>query len=80
MNTVVQTSAKMWYETVKNWITEILSGTPNPQVSEQYVDVGVQAETKSTWQIVKYWFRETCCINSSELTSLGQNRVDKWRN
>lgn len=78
VNTGIQTSARMWYETVRNWITEILS-SPKPQVSAQYVDVGVQADTRSTFQIVKDWFRDVCSIRSSELSSLGRNKVAKWR-
>jgi hypothetical protein len=77
INTGMQTSARMWYQTVKNWIDELLS---KPAATGQYVDVGVQAETRSTWQIVKDWFRETCSVRSSELTSMGNNKVTKWRN
>jgi hypothetical protein len=44
------------------------------------VDVGVQAEPISVWQIVKDWFRETFCINSSDISSLGQTRVKIWIN
>jgi hypothetical protein len=36
----MQTSVRMWYETVRNWITEIPGTTTNPQ----YVDVGVQTK------------------------------------
>jgi hypothetical protein len=55
VNTGMQTSVRMWYETVRNWITEIPGTTTNPQ----YVDVGVR---------------------SSELSSMGYNKVEKWRN
>lgn len=60
-------------------ITEILGTTPN--TNPQYVDVGVQTQTntKSTFQIVKDWFLEVCSVRSSELSSLGQNKVAKWR-
>jgi hypothetical protein len=44
----------------------------------QYVDVGVQTEPQSTWQIVKEWFIDTFSINSSEITSIGNTRVNKW--
>jgi U3 small nucleolar ribonucleoprotein component len=45
------------------------------------VDASVQTEgTKSIWQIVKDWFRETFSIRSSELDSLGQVGVENWRN
>jgi hypothetical protein len=44
VNTGMQTSARMWLESIRNWITEIL-GIPNPQ----YVDVGVQTNAPSLW-------------------------------
>lgn len=75
VNTGMQTSARMWLESIRNWITEILS---NPQVSGQYVDVGIQTNTISTYQTVKNWFLEVCSIRSSELTDLGEKRVNKW--
>jgi DhnA family fructose-bisphosphate aldolase class Ia len=31
VNTGMQTSARMWYETVRNWIKAILDTTPNSQ-------------------------------------------------
>lgn len=46
----MQTSARMWLESIRNWITEIL-GT-NPQ-GGQYVDVGVQTNAPSIWTTVK---------------------------
>jgi hypothetical protein len=80
-NTGMQTSSRMWYEYIKNWIDEILSTpNPNPQ-APQYVDVGVQTNaTGSLWESVKQWFLEVCSIRSSELSSVGNNRVEKWRN
>ena len=78
VNTGMQTSARMWLESIRNWITEILSSSP--QVSDQYVDVGVQTNNISTYQIVKNWFLEVCSVRSSELTDLGQNNVNKWIN
>ena len=78
VNTGMQTSARMWLESIRNWITEILVATPNP--NPNYVDVGVQTNTISTWQTVKDWFRDVCSVRSSELSSLGRNKVAKWRN
>jgi hypothetical protein len=77
-NTGMQTSARMWYETVKIWITEILGSTSNP--NPQYVDVGVQTNAPSFWATVKQWFLEVCSVRSSELSSIGYNKVEKWRN
>jgi hypothetical protein len=77
VNTGMQTSSRMWFESIRNWINELLS-TPNPQ--GQYVDVEVQTNTISTFQIVKQWFLEVCSIRSSELSSMGYNKVEKWRN
>jgi len=74
----MQTSARMWYESVKNWIDEILGTPTNP--NPQYVDVGVQTNATSTWGTVKQWFLEVCSVRSSELTSLGETKVEKWRN
>ena len=78
VNTGMQTSARMWYQSVKNWIDEILGTTSN--TNPQYVDVGVQTNATSTWGTVKQWFLEVCSVRSSELSSLGQNKVAKWRN
>jgi len=69
------TSARMWLESIRNWITEILGSTTNPQ----YVDVGVQTNATSLWGTVKQWFLEVCSIRSSELSSLGYKKVIKWR-
>jgi len=83
VNTGMQTSGRMWLETVTNWINEILASpittNPNPH-TPQYVDVGVQTNATSTWATVKQWFLEVCSIRSSELSSMGYSKVDKWRN
>jgi hypothetical protein len=76
VNTGMQTSPRMWVESVKNWITEILGTNPNPQ----YVNVGVQTNAPSLWSSVKQWFLEVCSVRSSELSSMGYNKVAKWRN
>ncbi len=61
----MQTSARMWLESLKSWITELLSSSSQ---AGKYVDVGVQVDTsKSTWQTVKQWFLEVCSIRSSEI-------------
>lgn len=73
VNTGMQTSARMWLESISNWITEILGTNPNPQY------VGVQTNTTSLWGSVKQWFLEVCSVRSSELSSLGQHKVEKWR-
>jgi hypothetical protein len=62
VNTGMQTSARMWLESIRNWITEILGTTPNPG----YVDVGVQTNATTTWQTVKQWFLEVCSIRNSD--------------
>ena len=76
VNTGMQTSARMWLESIRNWITEILGTTSNTQ----YVDVGVQTNNPSVWGTIKQWFLETFSVRSSELSSLGHNKVAKWRN
>jgi len=83
VNTGMQTSARMWLESVRNWINEILSvGSPatSSQSGPGYVDVGVQTNAPSVWATVKQWFLEVCSVRSSELSSLGQNKVNKWIN
>jgi hypothetical protein len=75
VNTGIQTSARMWVESVRNWITEILGTTSNAQ----YVDAGVQTMGPSTWSTVKQWFLEVLSVRGSELSSMGYNKVDKWR-
>ena len=83
VNTGMQTSARMWLESVRNWINEILTGG-SPATSSHsgpgYVDVGVQTNATSWWATVKQWFLEVCSVRSSELSSMGQNKVEKWRN
>jgi len=78
VNTEMQTSPRMWLESVRNWITEIL-GTPNNPTG-QHVDVGVQTNAPSLWGSVKQWFLEVCSVRSSELSSMGNGKVTKWRN
>ena len=82
VNTGMQTSARMWLESITNWINELLSSSSPTQASlpGQYVDVGVQTNALSTWQTVKQWFLDVCSLRSSQLSSLGQNKVEKWRN
>jgi len=80
VNSGMQTSARMWLESVRNWIDGLLSRTSNSQVGGQYVDVGVQTNTISVWDTVKQWFLEVCCVRPSELSSMGYNKVSKWRN
>lgn len=77
----MQTSSRMWLESIKNWINQILGdshNTTNP--NPQYVDVGVQTNDPSMWTTIKQWFLEVCRVRSSELSSKGQNKVSKWRN
>jgi hypothetical protein len=76
VNTGMQTSFRMWLESIRNWITEILDTTTNPQ----YKDVGVQTDAPSLWATVKQWFLDVCSVRSSELSSLSHNKVNKWRN
>jgi hypothetical protein len=87
INTGMQTSSRMWLESIKNWINEILADPVNPQASGQYVDVGVQTNVttalqnnQSMWTTVKQWFLEVCSIRSSDISSMGYNKVNKWRN
>lgn len=79
VNSGMQTSARMWLESIRNWINELL-GTTSSQSGPGYVDVGVQTNAISTWQTVKQWFLEVCSIRSSELSSIGFKKVEKWRN
>jgi hypothetical protein len=67
VNTGMQTSARMWLESIRNWINEILGTGPTPNPNPNYVDIGVQTNATSTWQIVKQWFLDACSIRSSEL-------------
>jgi hypothetical protein len=80
VNTGIQTSARMWLESIRNWITEILGTTSNTPATGQYVDVGVQTNAPSLWVSVKQWFLEVCSIRSSDLSSIGYNKVTNWRN
>jgi hypothetical protein len=80
VNTGMQTSARMWLESIRNWITEILGTPTTPQATGQYVDVGIQTQTKTTWQMVKDWFKDTFSANSSDLTFLDHTKVENWKN
>lgn len=54
--------------------------TPNPNPhAPQYIDVGVQTNAPSMWATVKQWFLEVCSVRSSEISSIGENKVIKWR-
>lgn len=80
VNTGVQTSARMWLESIRNWINEILGTPSNPSIVEGYVDVGIQTDGTSMWATVKNFFFEICSVRSSEISSIGVGKVDKWRN
>lgn len=56
VNTGMQTSARMWLESIRNWINEILGTPNNPSIVEGYVDVGIQTNGPSSWETVKQWF------------------------
>src|ERR1700744_106368 len=77
VNTGMQTSARMWLESVKSWITEILS---SPTQAGKYIDVGVQTNDTSIWNTVKQWLFDILSVRDSELSSIGINKVAKWRN
>lgn len=79
-NTGMQTSSRMWLESIRNWIDEILSRPSN--LNPNYVDVGVQTDANVTlmWQTVKQWFLEVLSVRSSELSSIGIDRIYNWRN
>lgn len=74
----MQTSTRMWYESIRNWIDELLS---SPTQAGNYVDVGVQVDiSKSTWQTVKQWFLDVCSIRSSQLSSCNSRVKTKLKN
>lgn len=78
-DTGMQTSSRMWMSSIRNWIDEILRN-PNPNPNPNYVDVGVQTNIPgSLYLTVKNWFIDTFSIRSEDLTSIGHNRVNKWR-
>ena len=77
VNTGMQTSPRMWLESIRNWINDIL-GTPNP--NPNYVDVGVQT-SNTFWETVKQFFIEVCSIRPSDLSSLiGKTKIVKRQN
>jgi len=89
INTGMQTSSRMWLESIKNWIDNILgdSGITSSHSGPGYVDVGVQTNAtaalqnyQSMWTTVKQWFLDVCSIRSSQLSSMGYNKIEKWRN
>jgi len=63
----MQTSARMWLESIRNWITEILGGGGGSAIgaspsNPQYVDVGVQTNATTMWGTVKQWFLEVLSV------------------
>lgn len=44
-----------------------------------YVDVGVQTESKSLWTTFKDWLRDVFSVNSSDVGSFGHDGVENWR-
>lgn len=79
VNTGMQTSSRMWLESVRNWITDILgNGSAAPQPN--YVDVGVQTGTRSSWELFKESFNNFFNLESSSSTiSTPTNvRVNTW--
>lgn len=63
----MQTSARMWYQSIRNRIDEILGTTSNPH-APQYLDVGVQTSDNAApgtlWGAVKQWFLEVLSVRS----------------
>lgn len=48
--------------------------------SHGYVDAAVQTNIPgSLWGTIKQWFLEVFSIRGSELSSIGNNKVDNWR-
>lgn len=51
-------------------------GHNNPK----YVDVGIQTDAPgSLWKTIKQWFLDVYSMRSSELSSMGQNKVENWK-
>ena len=81
VDTGMQTNARMWMQTIRDWINELLSTAPS---NPNYVDVGVQAspvlEHASRWQSFKDWMLEAFSMRSSSYSSIGMRRVENWKN
>ena len=76
INTGMQTSSRMWYESIRNWINEILGTgtTPNPN----YVDVGVQTGTRSSWELFKESLNKFFDFETGSVSTPNQVRIDTW--
>jgi hypothetical protein len=74
VNTGMQTSPRMWLESIRNWINEILGITPTPQ----YRDVGVQTGAKSLWQLFKESINKFYNLETNSVSTPNQVRVDTW--
>jgi hypothetical protein len=61
INTGVQTSSRIWLNTISNWINDILGSTAN----HQYKDAGVQTGTRSAWELFKQSFNKFYNFGSS---------------
>ena len=79
VNTGMQTSSRMWLESIKNWINEILgTGTTyNPQ--GQYVDAGVQTGTRSSWELFKDSLNKFFNLETGSVNTPSNVRIDTWR-
>ena len=77
VNTGMQTSNRMWLESIKNWINDILGTSSNS--NPNYVDVGVQTGIKSSWELFKESINKFFDLKTSSISTPNQVRVDTWR-
>ena len=77
----MQTSARMWLESIRNWINDILR-TPNQPASAtgpNYVDVGVQTGTRSSWDLFKQSLKKFFNFDDgSSASTPNQVRINSW--
>jgi hypothetical protein len=45
-----------------------------------YVDIGVQTESKSLWLTFKTWLKDVFSVRDSDVGTFGHDGVDNWRN
>lgn len=61
-----------------------VSNLPTQPLAQQgviktYADAAIQTESKILWQSFKDWLRDVFSVPSSDISSFGHSRVEKWR-
>ena len=67
-------------ESLVNTLPSLDSISELPVATINHVNVGVQTESKTLWSLFKDWLRDVFSVNSSDVGSFGQTKVNNWIN